>query len=339
MDKSDLTASRWASPEVRRERDAQNDARRRTPSPNKAGSRSSSKTNTNTLASPSKLLSSAQRTYIARHTELQRFRKLFRRLSWKANTLTHWSHRALKLAQEHQYRLGHEGPPLARLGPYEMIIDPIDTERQFKIDFYEFYALLERGLVCLLGIWGIVITASATRTPSAHLVQKTNAIIGDSISFHGSAHRFHANVLSALEHPSNPLHPVLGTGPVHAYIGVAKEFRNKWKDVEQRPEDAFRGHERVEEEWDLGKMKRYEQVLRDLKLDELLGSVLGGLHEAGRLAEGEVQRLAWELGEDGRKGLESNYRLRPDGSIEVDMQDAPFESLDHGTAGDYEMEF
>ena len=98
-----------------------------------------------------------------------------------------------------------------------MAIDPIEAERQFKIDFHEFYGLLERGLVCLLGVWGIVISASAgSSVPTA----STN-IIGDSLSFHGSAHRFHANVISALEHPSNPLYSTLGSGPVLAYVGIA----------------------------------------------------------------------------------------------------------------------
>jgi hypothetical protein len=211
-----------------------------------------------------------------------------------------------------------------------MVIDPVEAERQFKIDFYEFYALLERGLVCLLGVWGVVITASAGIAPASRAATNGSSVIGDSLSFHGSAHRFHANVLSALEHPSNPLHATLGTGPVREYIGIAKEFRNKWKDVESRPDESFSGHERAEEEWDPGKMKRYEKVLRDLKLEELLGSVLRGLEEAGRQAEGEVERLGGLLGSRGRSEISD---------IDLDMQDAPFETMaDHG-GFDHEMEF
>ncbi|KIW66815.1 hypothetical protein PV04_06109 [Phialophora macrospora] len=206
-----------------------------------------------------------------------------------------------------------------------MVIDPVEAERQFKIDFYEFYALLERGLVCLLGVWGVVITASAGTVPATN-----GSIIGDSQSFHGSAHRFHANVLAALEHPSNPLHTALGTGPVREYIGIAKEFRNKWKDVESRPEESFSGHERAEEEWDPGKMKKYEKVLRDLKLEELLGSVLRGLEEAGRLAEGEVERLEGLLDSRGRSAISD---------IDLDMQDAPFEIMPEQGRFDHEMEF
>lgn len=216
-----------------------------------------------------------------------------------------------------------------------MSIDPVEAERQFKIDFYEFYALLERGLVCLLGVWGIVITASAA-TPgisqAVPVLQGDNnaaSIIGDSLSFHGSAHRFHANVLAALEHPSNPLYPILGSGPVREYIGIAKEFRNKWKDVESRPEESFKGQERAEEEWDRGKMKRYEKVLRDLKLEELLGSVLSGLEAAGRSAQMEIERLEGLLGPQTKTSA---------GIADLDMQDAPFEIMADGTTLDDEME-
>ncbi|KIW95678.1 uncharacterized protein Z519_04263 [Cladophialophora bantiana CBS 173.52] len=384
MQNLDLTASKWASPDVRRERESQVPTwTRRAPSPQTHNNGSF-----NSLQQPQhqnqplspKPLSSAQRRYLSRQAELQRFRRLFRRLAWKANSLTHWSHRALNLAQEHQNQRHHNsnGPsnelldqqwaagPRATLGPYDLIIDPVDAERQFKIDFYEFYALLERGLVCLLGVWGIVITASAAAagpmaegddTGTASSSSKTQgngggivsgsgsgssqppAIIGDSLYFQGAAHRFHANVLAALDHPSNPLHSILGTGPVREYIGVAKEFRNKWKDVESRPEDSFRGPERVEEEWDPAKTRRYEKVLHDLKLEELLGSVLRALEEAGRKAEAEIERLGGSL-LGGGAASKSNIVGGPPDVVDFDMQDAPFEVMDRqGGELDYEMEF
>lgn len=329
-----------------------------------------------TTTTATTVLSSAQRQYLARQSELQRFRRLFRRLAWKANSLTHWSHRALSLAQEHQTETlnriqsqhghpttGHALPgvigPRASLGRYEMVIDPIEAERQFKIDFFEFYAVLERGLICLLGVWGIVITSTvppgstststaplrtytspaSSRPPHPQDATSSGAIIGDSRTFHGAAHRFHANVLDALDHPSNPLHDVLGagSGDVRAYIGVAKEFRNKWKDVEQRPDDSFLGNERAEDEWDRGKVKRYEKVLQDLRLDELLGAVLAGLEEAGRRAEAEVGRLEKMLGNTAT--VDAKNRRAYDGDF--DMLDAPFEvamaeRVEHDY--DYEME-
>ncbi|KIW85288.1 hypothetical protein Z517_00678 [Fonsecaea pedrosoi CBS 271.37] len=377
MQNLDLTASKWASPDVRRERESQIPSwTRRAASPRTQISVSSSSLQQpqqqqqqpfSPVPAPSPTpTSSAQRRYLSRETELQRFRRLFRRLAWKANSLTHWSHRALNLAQEYQNRqhnldnqgqidgfvdlVDGDGPsgPRATLGPYDLIIDPVDAERQFKIDFYEFYALLERGLVCLLGVWGIVITASATATAAAGATTAEDGkaedhtrpasrrpIIGDSLYFQGAAHRFHANVLAALDHPSSPLHAILGTGPVREYIGVAKEFRNKWKDVESRPEDSFHGPDRVEEEWDRAKMRRYEKVLRDLKLEEMLGNVLRGLEEAGRMAEREVERLRASLGGEGANCA----ALGTPRDVDWDMQDAPFEVLDRPGDLDYEMEF
>ncbi|KAL6249069.1 hypothetical protein RBB50_004132 [Rhinocladiella similis] len=305
-------------------------------------------------SSPARPLTSAQRLYLTRDTEFQRFRRLFRRLAWKANSLTHWSHRALSLAQEYQSQHsyttnGHSHPgaqtehdpfgPKASLGNYDMIIDPIEAERQFKFDFYEFYSLLERGLVHLFRIWGIVITASAPGQEQDNPRQSENqppgSIIGDSRNFHGSTHRFHANVLAALDHASNPLHDILGTGDTRAYIGIAKEFRNKWKDVDHRPYDSFIGQDRLEETWDKAKVRRYEKVLRDLKLDELLGSVLGALEEAGRRAEAELRSLEQIAGGVSQKAREAD-QVR--GEREVDMMDAPFESMADGEDVDYDME-
>ncbi|KEF59394.1 uncharacterized protein A1O9_04238 [Exophiala aquamarina CBS 119918] len=224
-----------------------------------------------------------------------------------------------------------------------MEIDPIEAERQFKIDFYEFYALLERCLVCLLGVWGIVIDSSASfkdmkendpRVPVPAAAAR-ESIIGNSHAFHGSGHRFHANLLAALDHPSNPLHESLGSGDTRDYIGVAKEFRNKWKDVEVRPDESFQGDDRYEEEWDRSKVKRYEKVLRDLKLDELLGTVLGALELAGGKAEIEIERLALALGDTANDKM-SILRMKESDS---DMADAPFELGYDRMDYDSEMQF
>ncbi|KAI1618469.1 hypothetical protein EDD36DRAFT_426485 [Exophiala viscosa] len=352
MQPLDLSASRWASAEVRREREYHN--RTRTPSPQKQvrdtklPNTASAPTSSASTAPP---LSSAQRLLVTRQTELQRFRRLFRRVAWKANSLTHWSHRALNLAQEHQSHNhtihAHPGGvgPRASLGRYEMIIDPIEAERQFKIDFHEFYALLERGLVYLLGVWGIVITSSApttdheqsrsTATPFTPINGSSAPIIGDSRTFHGASHRFHANVLAALDHPLNPLHAILGTGDTREYIGVAKEFRNKWKDVEQRPDDSFKGTDRAEEAWDKKKVRRYEDVLRDLKLDELLGTILAALEDAGRKAEEEVKRLETLVGGANQQGKGISKDVE---DMDLDMEDSPFEAMPGRASFDFEME-
>lgn len=103
-----------------------------------------------------------------------------------------------------------------------------------------------------------------------------NSIIGDSRAFHGYAHRFHANVLAALDRPTNPLHSILGTGRIRQYLGIAKEFRNQWKEVELEATDS--------EDRFAGLHSRYHQILTNLKLDEMLAALLSGLEESRSVA-------------------------------------------------------
>lgn len=359
MVKQDLTASRWASPDARFTREYPRTTR--TPSPQKSawnGSLFNDKLHANTpltsiphtqsTSAPcinkaplaSQRMNTAERQFQTRQLDFQRFQRLFRRLKWKANSLTHWSHRALSLTQEHiraqqiTQEVVHAHPPAqtnptTSLGSFEMEIDPIEAERQFKLDFYEFYALLERGLVCLLGVWGILVDSGGSsqnlkENDAENMVPARfggESLIGNSRAFHGSSHRFHANLLAALDHPSNPLHQVLGSGDARDYIGIAKEFRNKWKDVEVRPDEAFQGDERFEEEWDGKKTKRYEKVLQDLKLDELLGSVLGALEVSEGKADREIERLALALGD----AAENRINLVDAAGIGSGVAAAPFE--------------
>lgn len=92
--------------------------------------------------------------------------------------------------------------------------------------------------------------------------------IGDSVAFYGYAHRFHANVLAALDQETNPLHSILGTGKVRQYLGLAKEFRNRWKEAELESDNA------------LDVPKPYHQILSDLRLDELLEAILSALEQS-----------------------------------------------------------
>lgn len=186
----------------------------------------------------------------------------------------------------------------------------------FKADFFEYYALLERVLVHLLESFGIIISADYTTNSvplppeekdldrSIHSVSHSveNSIIGDSVAFHGYAHRFHANVLAALDRTSNPLHVVLGTGKIRQYLGIAKEFRNRWKEVEM--ETADHTHQLA------GMDKSYHQILTDLKLDEMLASILAALEECRSIAS---------------VNLASAH-----GSIEVDMINADNDDIETG---------
>lgn len=230
---------------------------------------------------------SIEKRQIAQLQAYQRFLKSLRRLKWKSTTLIFCHHRAL--SQQTDNIINNINFPVSS-----------DTgkanaaEIMFKVDFFEYYALLERALVHLLECFGIVITADHTTNAvplpsedkdldsSVHSISHTveNSIIGDSVAFHGYAHRFHANVLAALDRPSNPLHVALGSGKIRQYLGVAKEFRNRWKEVEMESADHTD---------QLASMhKSYHQILTDLKLDEMLATILVALEQSRFIASASL---------------------------------------------------
>ena len=109
--------------------------------------------------------------------------------------------------------------------------DVAQAEIMFKIDFFEYYALLERAIVHLLAVFNI--SVSSSRGPSqANGAGYFQRSIG--------SHRYHANVLQALEQESSPLTPVLGSGPVIEYLRKAKELRNRWKTADMTKEERQR---------------------------------------------------------------------------------------------------
>ena len=178
-------------------------------------------------------------------------------------------------------------------------MDPGEAETMFRVDFFEWYVMLER---CLLeALAAVEISVSAVYDPLTSKVVDNGSrrsaspskggIIGDSKVFkEGYGHRFHANVLSALEQQeNNPLFEILGQGIVRQYLGVAKEFRNKWKDIE-----TIGGVE--DNEGDLQRrLKRYEKIMKDLKLEDLLATVLHALEGARRAVEQETTLLGEQL--------------------------------------------
>lgn len=113
------------------------------------------------------------------------------------------------------------------------------AEIMFKIDFHEYYSLLERAIVHLLGVFNIAISSAAAQYRPGN----TNGS-GENGSTRGvGIHRYHANVLQALQEETTPLTPILGSGHVNALLWKAKELRNRWKTAdmtrEARENDPF----------------------------------------------------------------------------------------------------
>ena len=177
----------------------------------------------------------------ARHSyELQRFEKIAKRLSWKLFHLSAGFHRATSAAADPSER------------PHYEIM--------FKLDFYEFYMLLERALVHLLAVFDISVSrdadpANGFRTPAGR---------------RDADHAYHHNVLAALDSPDNVLHEVLGRGDVRTCLAKAKEMRNRWKYLD----DQQSGRE-------LG--------LAEYNVEAILETIVGAFEAAYDVARGAVE--------------------------------------------------
>lgn len=139
------------------------------------------------------------------------------------------------------------------------------AEIMFKIDFHEYYALLERAIVHLLAVFNIAVTSSSS----------ARAGTGGSS---GSVHRYHANVLEALREQTTPLSPVLGTGLVYLQLQQAKDLRNRWKTADLTVEERER----------LG--ERRDVPLAEFDFEGVLSGIFGGLEEAYVRAKDHVDK-------------------------------------------------
>ena len=175
-----------------------------------------------------------------RHSyELQRFEKIAKRLSWKLFHLSAGFHRA-----------SAADPP-----------ERAHAEIMFKLDFYEFYMLLERALVHLLGVFDISVSRDAD--PSA-------GFKGPGSGARNSDHAYHHNVLAALDSPDNVLHEVLGQGYVRSCLAKAKEMRNRWKYLDEQQSGGELG-------------------LAECNVETILETIVGAFEAAYEVAKGKVE--------------------------------------------------
>ncbi|KAJ9133196.1 hypothetical protein NKR19_g9145 [Coniochaeta hoffmannii] len=149
----------------------------------------------------------------ASYNELTRYTKIVRRLKWKLPYLASGYRQAVD-----------------RVGPHVDQSRVAEAELMFKIDFFEYYMLIERALVHLLGVFGI--TVSPSFSSSSHHRNGGADAPPNGGYHHSHRHRYHANVLEALDNPDNPLHEALGSGDVRRQLWRAKDLRNRWKNVD-----------------------------------------------------------------------------------------------------------
>ncbi|KAL4898732.1 hypothetical protein BDV59DRAFT_167422 [Aspergillus ambiguus] len=136
----------------------------------------------------------------------------------------------------------------------------------FKLDFHEYYALLERALVHLLGVFGIAVSA----TPK-------------NVKNNGS-HRYHANVLEALKAPSSPLRPVFIKGDRLEQLRRAKELRNRWKTADLSQEKPKGNEPGFAANDGASPLETYD-------LEKVLADIFEALEDAYHLAEAQSAKL------------------------------------------------
>ncbi|RMZ90670.1 hypothetical protein DV736_g2097, partial [Chaetothyriales sp. CBS 134916] len=236
----------------------------------------------------SRPLTALEKRYVNQKASVERYTRLFRRLRHKSHFLVYSHHQALASATA------------VHVGDLTWSMESGEAETMFRVDFFEWYVLLERCLLEALAAVEVAISTtynpltskgSSGETTPQEWRTSHNGIIGDSKVFkEGISHRFHANVLSALDQQdSNPLYEVLGRGKVRQYFSIAKEFRNRWKDVESTS-DLQENEEELR-----GRMTKYEKIMKDLKLEELLSSVLQALESARQIVEHQVAMVGRQL--------------------------------------------
>lgn len=159
---------------------------------------------------------------------------------------------------------------LATLSPDVTEVSEIaHAEIMFKIDFHEYYALLERAIVHLLAIFNISVS-SRSRMP-------TSSINGNGGA---SVHRYHANVLQALEEETTPLTPVLGSGKTIELLRQAKQLRNRWKTADMTVEEKER--DPIGERGEVFPLSSYN-------FEEIIMGIFAGLEEGFVRASAHVE--------------------------------------------------
>lgn len=183
----------------------------------------------------------------------------------------------------------------------------------FKVDFFEFYTLLERYISTSLEIMGVHVSETAPRTNVNALKYITNPDLNRTRP--RALHAFHANLLEALDDPSCPLHASLGNQEVRIQLGIAKDYRNAWKDADEKVSKT-NGYNKDD--------KSQKNVnLTELDLDTMLRYLLAGCEHA----HGIVQDRP-DADPNNFTGRDFEQQAQQNTSNSMEMEDVPFEYMD-----------
>ncbi|KAH9869352.1 hypothetical protein IAQ61_006558 [Plenodomus lingam] len=235
--------------------------------------------------------------------EKERATRLLFRIRWKAELLMVSYYRTMEIVQaELQNNNNHETLHAMQSGATSK-----QAESMFKVDFFEWYTLLERYMTDCLAVFGFSVSASAPRINVNALRYITNP------SRQMASHAFHANLLEALDDEKCPLHASLGVQEVRVQLGLAKDYRNAWKGADEKA--ALPSKTDTEEE------ARKNIPLQDLQLEPMLRTIILGCEQA----HGVVQAYSHT---NGNNLTSRDFQSQMYGHTSMEADDQPFEYMD-----------
>ncbi|CAE6996897.1 hypothetical protein P3342_000478 [Pyrenophora teres f. teres] len=231
-----------------------------------------------------------------------RVSRLLGRLRWKAEMLWVSYNRTMEIVQaaaqqQDQYQSQHTMGSGA---------SSKQAESMFKVDFFEFYTLLERYITDCLAIFGISVSASVPRQNFNALRYEINPDLHRTRPM--ASHAFHANLLEALDNENCPLSRSLGLQEVRVQLSIAKEYRNAWKDADAKANLPNGDNAKVQ--------------LQDLQLELMLHTIIAGCN----LAHGAVQE--YDKVSTGQTLTSRDFVPKTYGHTSMDIEDTPYEYMD-----------
>ena len=193
--------------------------------------------------------------------------KLMVRLQWKATVLLYGSYaKAMSVLHECEQQNGYDAAQREFLE---------QAESMFKLDFFEFYTFLERFLIHCLAVVGVSVSGSLPQENFNALRFITNPDLHRTRPL--ATHAFHANLLEALDDEKCPLYAALGTHDARIQLGLAKDYRNAWKDADGKGGTA-NGH--------ISKDGSPKSVtLPELELEAMLNTIVPACDHANRIVQ------------------------------------------------------
>ncbi|OAG11289.1 uncharacterized protein CC84DRAFT_7485 [Paraphaeosphaeria sporulosa] len=239
--------------------------------------------------------------------------RLLNRLQWKAESLAVSYVRAIEILRAEVDQNGNIDSRVELRYAFMRATNSKQAESMFKVDFFEFYTLLERYISTSLEIMGVHVSGTAPRTNVNALKYITNP---DLHRIRPRAlHAFHANLLEALDDPKCPLHISLGNQEVRIQLGIAKDYRNAWKDADEKVSKTG-GHNKDDE-------SRKNVNLTDLDLDTMLRYLLAGCEHAHGIVQ---DRPDADPNSFTSRDFEQQAQQSTSNAMETD--DVPFEYMD-----------